>query len=145
MNLREHTWPRERAGEAIAAIARSVGWPLRDGALPRTTDVEHAASWLGLEAEPVDVAYEDVDRLVCAMGTAAVDVGPSGILAIIGTTKRRCALVLPDGSHAHVSPSALRAALVADLEAERGPAVDRNPSSGLGPRAEARPRAARVA
>jgi ATP-binding cassette subfamily B protein len=140
MNIAECAWPRERSGEAIASLARSAGFPLRDARLPRTDDLEHAAAWLGVETEPVESAYEDVDALVSSMAPALVDVAGRGLLAVAKSSHRRSTLLLPDGRRAQVPTSAVRAVLVGALEEKRGPLVDRILEEALVPSSR-RPRA----
>ncbi len=121
----ECAWPADRSAEALVALARSRGWPIRDARLPHTDDVAHAAGWLGIEAEPVETAYEDVDELVATMAPALVEVPGKGLLAIAKSTKKKCEVLLPGGKRAQVSAEAVREILCAKIEEQRAPLADR--------------------
>lgn len=108
--LRELTWPLERAGEALTALAaqarlgpaaREVGAP--DPAIladPGDAAIERwlagAAAALGLEAEAVDTDLGGVDELLRAAAPALLRTGPEGrALLLLLRGGRRTLLVLP--------------------------------------------------
>src|SRR5262249_51519451 len=115
VTLTECAWSRDRSGELIAALAASAGFPLRDVRLPRTDDIAHAAEWLGVETEPVEAAYEDVDALLASMAPAIVELPGHGLLAVAQSSRRRALILAPDGRRRRVPASALRAVLVRPL------------------------------
>src|SRR5262249_52898614 len=79
----EISWPAERLGEALEALGRRC----RLGVRPATVEappagivraggegldrwLEAAAGWLGLETEPVEVPYAEVEPFLLAVGPA---------------------------------------------------------------------------
>src|SRR5215831_13591600 len=106
------TWPTSRLGEAVAALARQRGWRLRDveipvypaargQASPEALEewLETAATWLGLEAEPVAVPYAEVEALVRGAGPALIRLPTTekpGFLVLLGSQRRRAMLLGPD-------------------------------------------------
>jgi ATP-binding cassette subfamily B protein len=105
-------WPVGRLGEAITALARLRGWRLRDveppayqGGLEQDGTeaigvwLEAAATWLGVEAEPVEIPYAEVESLVRRAGPALLrlpGLEKPGFLALLGSQGCRVMLVGPD-------------------------------------------------
>ncbi len=118
-------WPPERTGEAVAALGEALGWPLRATAPSRASDIEYAAAWAGIEAEPVEAPYDDVDTLVAEMGPALVETGEDGILVVLQTSRRSCTLISPDGRRATLPFSTMRGTLVMRLEKPHRERIDR--------------------
>src|SRR5262249_6189424 len=106
------TWPMGRLGEAIMVLARLRGWRLRDIEAPVYQEgleqegteapgvwLEAVATWLGIEAEPVEVPYAEVESLVRSAGPALLrlpGLEKPGFLALLGYQGRRALLVGPD-------------------------------------------------
>ena len=78
-DLHTLTWPVARLGEALEALARHSGLapsgqetPMPPAGLTQEAAaalgawIENAAAWLGLEAEPMEATYPEVERLVRA-------------------------------------------------------------------------------
>jgi ATP-binding cassette subfamily B protein len=122
-----------RAGEALEALARSVGLSVRPIQTPVTpkhfaTDpfdaqtrwLETAAAALGLEAEAVDAAYGDVDWLIRGGGPALllVRIDDQPCLLVLRAARRHSVtLVAPDLSvRRRVPLAAIRQALCEPLE-----------------------------
>jgi ATP-binding cassette subfamily B protein len=134
-------WPLARLGEALEAVARHCGLPLqqretptppaglgRDGIADLAPWLETAAAWLGLEAEPVEVSYAEVARLVRGAGPAVLRLPGAGapcFLALLGGTRRTVTLLGPDLAVHRRSLEAVRAALCQHLEAPLQADVER--------------------
>src|SRR4029450_8461305 len=98
------SWPVSRLGEVLEALARTGGLAprsvevpppphnlARDGAEGPGGWVEAKAVALGLEAEPVDVFYAEVARLVRSAGPALLrlpGVGEPHFLALLSGRRR---------------------------------------------------------
>src|SRR5215470_17583764 len=120
-------WPVGRLGEAIVALARLQGWRLRGvetsggpaGPAPDSTEalstwLEAAAAWLGLEAEPVEVPYGEVEGLVRGASPALLCLPgreKPGFLALLGSQRRWVRLLGPDLIVRRVSVEVVRTAL----------------------------------
>ena len=133
-------WPADRIGERGAAAARRGGLaPRPEPPAPAPAAVveadeatlgrwiEATAVWLGVEAEPVSIAYRDVEVLVRGAGPALVRLAGAGaprFLALLGSRRRGVALLGPDHAVHVVSVEAVRAALSSGVEAKAGPSVD---------------------
>src|SRR5215471_6585314 len=126
-------WPVGRLGEAIVALARLQGWRLRgveaaggmagpalDSTETLDTWLEAAAAWLGLEAEPVEVPYGEVEDLVRGAGPALLRL-PSrekpGFLTLLGSQRRWVRLLGPDLAVHRVPVEVVRTALCQAVEA----------------------------
>lgn len=143
--LERVSWPAARLGEALEALSRAAALPVKGAGLPAPPAdllrpgvaqptglalgrwIEGAASLLGLEAEPVEARYGDVEALIRRAGPALLRVqGPEGrFLALVGASRRRARLVGPDHAVVEVEIEPVRAALCATLEAPIRPALER--------------------
>jgi ATP-binding cassette, subfamily B, bacterial len=142
-DLARHSWPVDRLGEALGALGRHAGLGVRTAAevappaavlggggarLDRW--VEAAAAWIGIEAEPVDVAYPALARLVARAGPALVRLpGPDSdgprFLALLAGTRRHARVLTPDCRVIRIATGAIRSALCRDAEASVAKDVDR--------------------
>ena len=139
--LLELTWPVPRLGEAMEALVRRTGLavPRGDAATPppslaRCDDepigdwIEALATWLGLEAEPVETPYAEVDRLIAGAAPALLRLPGEGeprFLVLLSGGRRRAVLLSPA-----LMPVAVRTNLLVDLlrrpgEVPLGGKVDR--------------------
>jgi ATP-binding cassette subfamily B protein len=139
--LTEIGWPAERLGEALALLGRHSGLggrevemaapslrPAAPGASQVGPWIEAAASWLGLEAEPVETPYAEAQQLVAGAGPALLylpDTCGPRYLAIGAGRRRRVPVLTPDGAVAHVAVEAVRAALCREVEAPIAAEVER--------------------
>jgi len=139
--LMEISWPAGRLGELIAALGRRSrfavraiepeGLPARiaaEGGPQLESWIEATSGRLGLEAEPVEVPYADVDQLLRGAGPAllrlADEAGPR-FLGLLGGDRHRITLLTPDLSMVRVRPEVLRAALCAEVEAPVAGGIER--------------------
>ncbi len=134
------SWPRERLGEAIEALARrsklSPGFPCAPDAPrdPEAINDENLGRWvttttakLNLEAEPVFTSYAELDQLIDGGGPALLRlrVGEeSRFLALLGRGWRRVSVVDPDLRERKVAPALICSALREALEAPLTPQLD---------------------
>src|SRR5688572_28014045 len=75
-------WPHSRLGEAMEALARNSALPIRqvETPVPPVSSIgdtekvgrwiEETATWLGIEAEPVESPYANVEHLLRAAAPA---------------------------------------------------------------------------
>jgi ATP-binding cassette subfamily B protein len=126
-SVHELSWPAARLGEAIETAGRRAGLGAREaevGAPPArllTGDgtalgqwIEAAASWLGLEAEPAETAYAEVEQLIRTAGPALVrlpDRDEARFLVLLRGRRREAVLLSPELEAVAVDPEAVRAAL----------------------------------
>lgn len=147
------TWSRQRAGEAMSALARSCGLPVARAESPtppsHDDEDEHAVwmeqvgGWLGLELEQIDPTYEEVGDLISAGGPALLATASGGYLLLLRTRRGRTTLLSPDGAERTLLATEVSAALRAPLEQEVEADVDRIiDRAGLRPRRARRARAA---
>jgi ATP-binding cassette, subfamily B, bacterial len=152
-------WPAARLGEALAALARTAGLAPRamellspPVGLPGHGDealggwLQAAASRLGLEAEPAEITYGEVEGRLRRLGPALLRLpgdGEPSVLACFGAGHRTVALLGPDLTVHRLRPAAVCAALCRDLEAPVAAEVDRLlVEAGVPKRRQARARAA---
>ena len=131
-DLDKLAWPVSRLGEALAALARtgdlaprSVEVPppppslTQDGAEGLGRWIEATAGSLGLEAEPVDVPYAEVERLVRSAGPALLRLPGAGeplFLALLSGRRRAVSILGPDRLRHRLRPDVICRALRHELE-----------------------------
>ena len=131
-DLDKLSWPSSRLGEALEALARtgdlaprSVEVPppphnlARDGAEGLGRWIEATAGSLGLEAEPVDVSYAEVERLVRSAGPALLRLPGAGephFLALLSGRRRAVSILGPDHLLHRLRPDVICRALCHELE-----------------------------
>lgn len=125
-------WPAERLGEALEALARKSGLPVKDGEVPRPPAtlalhagmqgqwIEATAAWLGLEVEPVEIPYPDLERNLRAAGPALLRLPDGSFAAVLENGN----LLAPDLSAKRLKPGILAAQLAHALEAPLMAEVD---------------------
>src|SRR5215831_9104279 len=132
-DLNTLVWPVARLGEALEAMARRSGLapgeretPVPPEGLARDNTealgawIETAATWLGLEAESVEVPYAEVEGLVRRAGPALLrlpDAEAPRFLALLGGRRRTVSVLGPDLRVHWLPRLAVRAALCQALEA----------------------------
>ena len=130
--LDQLSWPVSRLGEALEALARTGGLApravevpppppslARDGAEGLGRWVEATAAALGLEVEPVDVPYAEVERLVRSAGPALLRLPGADeprVLALLCGRRRAVSVLGPDRVVHWLRPGAVCTALCHDLE-----------------------------
>src|SRR6267142_5124693 len=131
-DLDKLSWPVSRLGEALEALARigdlaprSVEVPppphslARDGAEGLGRWIEATAGSLGLEAEPVDVPYAEVERLVRSAGPALLRLPGAGephFLALLSGRRWAVSILGPDRLLHRLRPDVICRALCHELE-----------------------------
>jgi ATP-binding cassette subfamily B protein len=139
-DLNTLAWPVARLGEALEAMARHSGLAPREREIPVPPEglaqadaavlgawIETAATWLGLEAEPVEAPYAEVEGLVRRAGPALLRLPGTEaprFIALLGG-RRTVAVLGPDLVVHRLQPLAIRAALCRALEAPLAADVDR--------------------
>ena len=158
-NLPALAWQAARLGEALEALARTAGLAPRavellsppagllghgDEALGRW--LAAAAGYLGLEAEPAEITYGEVERRLQRLGPAILRLpgdGEPGFLTCFSGGHRMVALLGPDLTVHRLRPAAIGAALCRDLEVPLAAEVDRLlVEAGIPTRRQARARLA---
>ena len=147
VDLESLCWPVARLGEALQALGKASGFSLaavelielsrapcviaeRAGDLddPRLTPwVGAAAARLGLEAEPVEATYPDVETMVCGCAPALLGIAGAsgtGFLALLPGKPQRLGILAPDLTRHEVPVETVRAALCGMLEAGAANEVD---------------------
>lgn len=126
----ELVWPSSHFREAILALAHARHMnlrvaPMQDGAV--FSGIEDCAGALGLEAEPIEALYSQIERLLTqAEGLILhTTVGAkSGFVLILGGARRRLLLLTPDRQWRRVSTRVVRSMLCAPLEEKLSPTLD---------------------
>jgi len=128
------TWPASRMGDAIESLARKSGlsprlvdmpsppdWVMlsEDGALGRW--IEGAASWLGLEAEPIETPYAEINHLIRGVAPALLPLprekGQPRFLLLLKGQRRSVTVLGPDLAVHRVPVRDVRYALCHKIEA----------------------------
>ncbi len=134
------TWPLERLGEALAALARHANLG-RSGRQPPPPRAELASDrgalarwivgacrWIGFEAERTQAPYRHVEEMLAGAAPALVRLsggGPPRFIALAGAARRGAVLVIgPDHRARRIGIADLRGALCRDLEGEMTPELD---------------------
>ncbi len=133
------SWPASRLGEAMEWLARTSGLPVTKtelpGGLPRAEEpevlnrwIDAAASVLGLEAEPVESACNEVESLVKSGAPALLQIKTGGeprFLAVIRGGAKAVTLLNPALGQHRIPSEAVRAALCQEMEAPLVPGITR--------------------
>ena len=143
-----HAWPAEALGDAIAALARHGGLTVTEATTSRPSsaviaNAQALAGWigetssvLGIEAEPVESSYPELERMLrgaapallglpartpttgTAVATGRVQAAaPREFIALIGSDRRTVRLLAPDLTVHTIALEELRRALCIELEA----------------------------
>jgi ATP-binding cassette subfamily B protein len=127
--MSEHLWPADRLGELLGLFAERLGTSAPGAAPPSGPPgdvgrwMEAAAARLGLEAEPVEVRYEETEAFLAGAAPAILPVG-DGYAALCrgGPT---VVLLAPDGSLVKRPAAELLDGLRRALDAGAAPAAER--------------------
>src|SRR3990172_6269409 len=139
-DILELSFPLARLGDAIDALARKSRLAPRAVELPAALDtlatngeeaqarwMDSAAAWIGVEAEPVECAYADVESTVRRAGPAVFRV-PGGdaprFLAVLRGGRSSLRLVGPDLEVHRVALDRVCEALTRHLEVPLAAEVD---------------------
>jgi ATP-binding cassette subfamily B protein len=128
-------WPRPRLAEAIEALGRAAGLaPGRIEAPPLPAEargetlgrwVEAAASFLGMEAEPIEASMRELPALVRGAGPALLALaGGDGFLALLRARGAHALLLGPAGTLERVRLGDLAIALRRTHEEAVAPEID---------------------
>ena len=140
-NLQTVSWPMEQLGEALAGLARhsgllapleraegQAGQPAQLTATQLDGWLAAGAAQLGLEAEPVAVAYPEIGQLLRGGGPALLRLpderGPR-FLALLGGGRQTITLLTPELNTRRLAISQVQAALGAPLEAPLAAEMER--------------------
>src|SRR5579872_2303096 len=134
------TWPASRLGEAMDALARRSGLSskaaeTRDPGASIVSEpavlnrwVETAAATLGLEAEPADVRYSELEDYLRTAGPAVVRLTHDGepqFLAVLEARGRKVRVLGPDFAVHNFAAARLKAQLCRAIEAPLAGEIDR--------------------
>jgi ATP-binding cassette subfamily B protein len=138
INLADLAWPAGRLGEALAALARQSGLDprkldLREPGETATAEdldrwISAAAAAMGLEAEPVEASYGEVETLVQRSAPALLRLPGTGaplFLPLLAADRKTACVLASDHQTRRVPVAALRDALRGEHDARLGPEVDR--------------------
>src|SRR5439155_1093076 len=126
-DLVNYAWPLSRLGEALAALAEVSGRPLPLTEIPNLPAslihsnfetinrwVEAATDQLGIEAEPLEIQYGQVEQIVQHAGPALLPLPNQTephVLALLRGRRGEVALLDPNLIQRTVRPKVVRAAL----------------------------------
>lgn len=131
-------WPVAHLGIAIEALARESGLQPRAVPLPAAPEqishdrdaltqwIETASAWLGVDAEPVALRYQEVQALLSNPGPALLRLKDNDVrfLLLLGSRHRTVSVLRPDLGIEFLSPTLIRDFLCQPLEAFLVPEVD---------------------
>lgn len=140
--LASYAWPLSRLGEAVAALAEASGLAPQLATIPELPPsqaltgfeainrwVEVAADQLGIEAEPLEILYGQVEQVVRDAGPALLPLpiqaqAEPHFLALLRGRRGDTSLLDPNLIPHTVRPHTVRAALCSELEANLTNEVD---------------------
>lgn len=128
-------WPAGRLGEALQTLARRSGLGPEEldldepsGAADLEPWIETAAAAMGLEAEPVDVSYREVESLVRQAAPALLRLpgeGPPRFLLLLRGGRRNAVILDPERRPRKVPVAAVARELRREHDDRLAPEVDR--------------------
>jgi ATP-binding cassette subfamily B protein len=136
--IHEMAWPASRLGDAIEAVARRSGLASRHVESPNPSPllinaagkamgqwVETTAALLGLEAEPVETAYPEIERFARSAGPAIVPLSDKQhYLALLRGNGKHVVILAPDLSTHRLPAELICDAITRELEAPLVPVVE---------------------
>ncbi|MEJ2749902.1 MAG: hypothetical protein P8183_18630, partial [Anaerolineae bacterium] len=131
------TWPQERLGEALMALAQAAKLSPRQVATPVPPAglagegvgrwLETAVSTLGLEAQPTRIAYGELTGFLRTAGPAIFQIEAENgarFLALLRVKRKTAVLLGPERQTHKVALDAVRSALAAALETPILPQIE---------------------
>lgn len=134
------SWPLARLGEALERLGRACGLTSAGSAPPSPPSdlhqqgrdavdrwIEAAALALGFDAEPLDLGYLDMERLLVRSAPLLVRLpgtDPPRFVALLRARRRSVTVLRPDLVRVGVRLSELRSALVGGIEVPHAGAVE---------------------
>ena len=123
-------WPMDQAREALEALARSSGLPVRTiertSIVPAAGTLDEMSRWLesigataDLEIEPIQSGYADVRRMIGSSAPSMLRLeqgGHSRLLLLLSGGRRLVQVLAPDLSRRRVSIASIRAVLCSPIE-----------------------------
>ena len=138
--LTDITWPASRLGEAMDALSQHSGLGgkstpgdgppaklLAEGTERLGPWIEAAAAWLGLEAEPVQAPYAELEEFLRGAGPALLGVpadSETRFLVLLGGGRQRVSLLTPELARVAVAPDAIRSVLCREYEGRFAGLID---------------------
>jgi ATP-binding cassette subfamily B protein len=134
--LTELAWPAAELHRALDGAARSQRYaagsrelappPAGLGRTETAEWLEAAAQWLGLEAEPVQVEYVDLERFLRRASPAILRLPGDGdaLYLVVISSGRRLELLTPDQRRHRLPVEQVRDALASQLEEPLTPPID---------------------
>jgi len=112
--MNEHLWPESRLNEALQSLAIESGLSpaTRNEKRETRNEIEAIARRLGLEAQPTETPYPDLESQLTKMGPAIIAVG-SRFLVILD----KLTVLTPAGKKIRVPASTIRSTLCSEIEA----------------------------
>ncbi len=139
-------WQAEQLGDALTMLARESGLVARNATMPaagrhpytakpdddaaRRRWVEQLAQQIGIEAEPMDTPYAEVELLISHAAPALIILPPAmddaapRYIALLRNDRRRVTLLTPEQTQRTIATDVLRDALCAAVEAPFLPTVE---------------------
>lgn len=161
IDLHRYAWPVERLGELVENLGRKSRLAARPVKLPQPPDnllqaddgllerwIDAAAGYLNLEADPVEITYNEAHEFIRSAGPAILRL-PGDTLQLIALLKagrRHAVLLRPDLRTSRVSIEQLRSLLTGPYEQDLTPEIDQLLAEiGVPPERQARARQAILA
>ena len=119
-------WPQARTHDAVAALARARRLSPSTAAVDTTAEIDTLAQAMGLEAEPIEARYGEIETLLAQAEGIILRVklgSENGLLLVVKGGRHRVLLLTPDLQRRRVSARALCDALCAPLEATLPPTL----------------------
>jgi ATP-binding cassette subfamily B protein len=132
------SWPLSRLGEMIEALARRCGLftgSVQNLTVPHDLElnddmslgtwIDAAAACLGVEAEPVELHYSEVQRFVGRTGPALIRLpDTTRFITLLGRHRKSVIILGSDLAEHKLSPQVVRSALCQDFDDNMTPRID---------------------
>jgi ATP-binding cassette subfamily B protein len=130
--LQEFCWPANRAAEVLEVLAQKSGLKVKPGLTGQESysndqSIEAMGGCLGLEAEPVQIMYGEIDRQLPRLGPALLRLfaGDRPVFLALLRGRRRLRVLAPDLKVRKLPAEMVRAALCREIEAPLQEETDR--------------------
>lgn len=120
-------WPPSQVHDAVAALARARGLAPATVSMQTDAAIDTLAAAMGVEAEPIEACYSDIETLLTQAGGALLQVTVAGIagwILVVNSGRHHLRLLTPELQQRHVKMQVLRDALCAPLEAQVSSGLD---------------------